>query len=265
MKISTTVDCFADVLVTVCRGLAGILALAFFIVSMQCSAFGWDAVLPVSSTPASQPTFTDSQHSRDDITKVVRMLAQLPACQHTVAVPGLFAWLARRYLAPVCLFVQVGEFVMVALAFGLPAWQHLLIACASLNAATLLLYPLVPESGRWLLSRGRTEEARQALQRIAAGNKSQVPTEPLVSSCSSACSKQQDLAAAEEARGSCSDAGTSTSGGNEGSSEPPVKLVHLLHHPRMAGRLLVLLITSFTLMLNYYGISLGAGGIPGSM
>jgi len=197
------------------------------------------------------------------------MLALLLSCQHTVALvlrsPGLFAWLALKCLALVCLFVQVGEFVMVALAFALPAWQHLLIACASLNAATLLLYPLVPESGRWLLSRGRTEEARQALQRIAAGNKSQVPTEPLVSSSSSACSQQQDLAAVEEARGSCSDAGTSSSGGIEGSGEPPVKLVHLLHHPRMAGRLLVLLITSFTLMLNYYGISLGAGGIPGSM
>ena len=37
---------------------------------------------------------------------------------------------------------QVGEFLMVALAYALPSWQHLVLATACVNAGALLLYPL---------------------------------------------------------------------------------------------------------------------------
>ena len=186
------------------------------------------------------------------------------------------------------MFFIVGEFVMVALGFALPAWQHLLIACACINAACLLLYPLVPESARWLLSQGRTEEAMQSMQRIAKANKSQMPSVPLTSSRSKtqAANTPNDLEAAPDARGSNDNdlgggfSGFSTfsrsdfspsgfrngpSGGALVTLDQPVTIKQLLQHPRLAVRMVVLLITSFTLMLNYYGISMGAGGIPGSL
>jgi hypothetical protein len=178
--------------------------------------------------------------------------------------------------------MQLGEFVMVGLGYALPGWQHLLIACGCINAATLLLYPLVPESGRWLLSQGRTEEAKQSLARIAKANRSSMPAEPLTSSRSSkqleapedletaAHTPHEDSIAAEIASGKDAGAGTDSAGvaaagAGIGAADAPVDLVQLLRRPRLAQRLLILLVNSFTLMLNYYGISMGAGGIPGSM
>lgn len=166
---------------------------------------------------------------------------------------------------------------MVALSFGLPAWQHLLIACGCINTATLLLYFLVPESGRWLLSQGRTEEAHAFLERLAKANRSQVPTEPLVSSHSAKQLSEdveaaQGPAAATGVEGGSTRGGSSSDGSTAASSssssdevEAPVSLSHLLRSPRLAHRLLILLVNSFTIMLNYYGISMGAGGIPGPM
>jgi hypothetical protein len=188
--------------------------------------------------------------------------------------------------------VQVGEFVMVALAYALPAWQHLLIACGCINVACLLLYPFVPESGRWLLSQGRVDEARECLQKIATANKSQVPAGPLVSSrssvqlakdleaaatvppmlCAVPAAAHKDAAAGKAqalgdvSRESSSFSGDeSTSDADSSQTEQPATLLQLLRRPRLALRLCILLITCFSVMLNYYGISMGAGGIPGSM
>lgn len=176
---------------------------------------------------------------------------------------------------------------MVALGFGLPAWKHLLIACGCINAVTLLLYFAVPESGRWLLQQGRTEEAKEFLERLAKANGSQVPDEPLVSSQSAKRLSEDDGTDVEASRGPspASDRERSTRGGSlfggstrggslfggstvsSGSDDAdvPVRLADLLHSPRLAHRLIILLINSFTIMLNYYGISMGAGGIPRPM
>lgn len=179
-----------------------------------------------------------------------------------------------------CVALQVGEFIMVALGFALPSWQHLLIACASINAAALLLYPLVSESARWLLSQGRTEQAKAVLQQIARVNKSSMPAQPLVVSRSRA---QLQMMPTDTAGTAGAHAGTSTSadaaaeegvsvstgtaaGHLSGAQErADVGLWQLLKQRQFAARLFVLLVNWFGLMLNYYGISMGAGGIPGSM
>lgn len=180
---------------------------------------------------------------------------------------------------------------MVALAYALVTWNHFLLACAAINTAFLFLYPLVPESGRWLLSQGRTEEAKQFLQRIAKANGSQVPNEPITSSRSSKQLAVLDVESGHSgAAHACTvavtdghkDADTNERSASSASSvssadlevaavtvqpaaEPPVTLAQMLRRPRLAHRLLILLVNSFGLMLNYYGISMGAGGIPGSM
>lgn len=169
---------------------------------------------------------------------------------------------------------------MVALGFALPSWQHLLIACASINAAALLLYPLVSESARWLLSQGHTEQAKAVLQNVARVNKSSMPAQSLVVSRSRA---QLQMLPSTTAGTADAHAGTSTTAdtaaeeglgvsAGRGSSRMPaeqdradVGLWQLLKQRQFATRLFVLLINWFGLMLNYYGISMGAGGIPGSM
>jgi OCT family organic cation transporter-like MFS transporter 4/5 len=157
----------------------------------------------------------------------------------------------------------MGEFLMVALAYALPDWQHLVLAAACVNVAALLLYPVVSESARWLLSQGRTDEATAILQHIAKGNSSSMPEQALVSSNSRKQLQPALEVIAEE--GMCSGQGAATLDNAASELEPASGLCQLLGERRLAIRLLVLLINWFSLMLNYYGIAMGSGGIPGSM
>jgi hypothetical protein len=159
--------------------------------------------------------------------------------------------------------MQIGEFLMVALGYALPAWQHLVLAIACINAAALLLYPLVSESARWLLSEGRTEEATAILQQIARCNGSSLPSQPMVASNSR--KQLQQLQTIPEAAAEEGAICTHPAAGDGAEPEGPVGMVQLLKERRLAIRLVVLLVNWFSLMLNYYGISMGSGGIPGSM
>lgn len=154
---------------------------------------------------------------------------------------------------------------MVALAYALPVWQHLVLAAACVNVAALLLYPIVSESARWLLSQGRTEEAMDILQRIARGNKSSMPAQALV--CSNSRKQLQPTLEAIAEEGLCSDEARQSVASDDAASESEgsLGLCQLLKERRLAIRLVVLLINWFSLMLNYYGIAMGSGGIPGSM
>jgi hypothetical protein len=58
-------------------------------------------------------------------------------------------------------FFVMGEFALVIIAVALPSWRSQFAAGAVLCAASLLLWFLVPESGRWLQVQGRAEEAYQ--------------------------------------------------------------------------------------------------------
>lgn len=58
-------------------------------------------------------------------------------------------------------FFIMGEFALVVIGVALPAWRSQFTAGAVLCALSLLLWFLVPESGRWLQVQGRGEEAYQ--------------------------------------------------------------------------------------------------------
>jgi hypothetical protein len=62
---------------------------------------------------------------------------------------------------PPQVFFIMGEFALVIIAVALPSWRGQFAAGAVLCAASLLLWPLLPESGRWLYVQGRTHEAME--------------------------------------------------------------------------------------------------------
>lgn len=80
----------------------------------------------------------------------------------------------------------VGEYILVALAVSVPNWRSLTLAAGAICAAALLLYPVVPESARWLMSQqGKEEKAVQILRSISIRNGSSMPEQHLLMSGSS--------------------------------------------------------------------------------
>ncbi|XP_076601145.1 solute carrier family 22 member 13-like [Chaetodon auriga] len=82
----------------------------------------------------------------------------------------------RSWGACVCqIFGGVGQCILSGVIYLIRDWR-----LAQLIAAAILLLPaiyiwFIPESARWLLSRGRTEEAKQLIVKAAAINKHTVP------------------------------------------------------------------------------------------
>lgn len=83
---------------------------------------------------------------------------------HLVAVQG---YTATRYSSnhlpssTLQVFFIVGEFALVVIGVAFTSWRGQFAAAAVFCAVTLVLWPVIPESGRWLYVKGQTEQAMQ--------------------------------------------------------------------------------------------------------
>ncbi|XP_066300940.1 organic cation transporter protein-like isoform X2 [Branchiostoma lanceolatum] len=73
----------------------------------------------------------------------------------------------------------IGYMLFALMAWGIRDWRQLQLAMALPNIALLCAWPFVIESPRWLLSRGRDEEAKQILLKAAKVNKVTIPDDVL--------------------------------------------------------------------------------------
>ncbi|KAF7222966.1 solute carrier family 22 member 13 isoform X1 [Nothobranchius furzeri] len=73
------------------------------------------------------------------------------------------------------LFASVGQCFLAGTIFFIRDWRLAQLISAAPLALVVVYIWFVPESARWLLSRGRTEEAKQLIVKAAAINKQPVP------------------------------------------------------------------------------------------
>jgi MFS family permease len=168
----------------------------------------------------------------------LRVAAGAGAAGQTLAIfllstePAGPSWRGLANIISLVMFC-IGEFVLVLVAYFLPKWQHIVLASGLANLAGLVFYPFIMESPRWLLCKGKQEAATQLLQKLCDHNHTRMPSQPLVAH-------------------------------NTTGAEQP-SLWAVMRRPQILHRFFVLALLWFAAMAAYYGISLGSGGIPGSV
>jgi MFS transporter, OCT family, solute carrier family 22 (organic cation transporter), member 4/5 len=88
---------------------------------------------------------------------------------------------SKRFYAGVVVqyFFTMGFMLTSLFAYLITDWRQLQIALSLPGLLFLLYWWFVPESARWLLTKGREEEARIVLQKAAKENQVDLPDEML--------------------------------------------------------------------------------------
>ncbi|XP_043521030.1 organic cation transporter protein-like isoform X2 [Frieseomelitta varia] len=77
------------------------------------------------------------------------------------------------------LFFTTGYILTAAFAYFITDWRMLQIAITIPSIAFLLYWWFIPESARWLLTKGRVQEAKDLLQQASLENGVEIPSETL--------------------------------------------------------------------------------------
>ncbi|XP_039610118.1 solute carrier family 22 member 13b [Polypterus senegalus] len=88
---------------------------------------------------------------------------------------------SKRSLATIIThcFSGVGLMTLAGIAYGVRDWRILQLVLSLPAAVLVVYYWILPESARWLLTQGRTEEAKKIIANAAHVNKRKVPYELL--------------------------------------------------------------------------------------
>ncbi|XP_030876526.1 solute carrier family 22 member 13 [Leptonychotes weddellii] len=127
-----------------------------------------------------------------------------------------------------CAF-SMGQMALAGLAYGIRNWRLFQIAGTAPVLLLFFYFWALPESARWLLTRGRVEEAKQVIQKAASVNKRRVSPELLSQ-------------LVPEKTG------------------PSGNALDLFRHPQLQKMTLILFCVWFVDSLGYFGLSLQVGG-----
>ncbi|XP_067674877.1 organic cation transporter protein-like [Haliotis asinina] len=130
-------------------------------------------------------------------------------------------------------FWAVGLFIVGGLAYFIRDWHHLQLAISVPAVILLGLYWLVPESPRWLLSRGREQEAEAILRKAADVNGVTLPQKLF-------------------------DKDTLDDG-------PKAKITEMFTSPVLLVRTLIIFFNWFVVSMVFYGLGLNVGNLGGDI
>lgn len=130
----------------------------------------------------------------------------------------------------------VGIAVYALLGYYVREWRYLALVSNTLGVIFFLLSFMLPESPRWLYSQGKTAEAEDVMQYIALGNGKERLNLKL-----------------------------KPSAGTLRKDEPPPGILHLIKHPVLRWRTVILMYIWYVCSFVYYGLTLNAGELGGNL
>ncbi|XP_069816584.1 solute carrier family 22 member 13 [Dendropsophus ebraccatus] len=74
----------------------------------------------------------------------------------------------------------VGQMALAGVSYGIRNWRLLQIACSVPTGLLFFYIWVLPESPRWLLTKGKSEKAKNLLQKAASINRRNIPEEILI-------------------------------------------------------------------------------------
>ncbi|KAM9789906.1 solute carrier family 22 member 13 [Neosynchiropus ocellatus] len=77
------------------------------------------------------------------------------------------------------MFACAGQCAMAGMVYFIRDWRLAQFAIAGIQAVVFIYIWFIPESARWLLERGRTEDAKTLIRKVAAINKRNIPEDYL--------------------------------------------------------------------------------------
>ena len=144
----------------------------------------------------------------------------------------LFEWACPEYRTMASVFAQipfaVGYLYTVLIAWCVRYWQTLQWVLAIPNTLFFILFFIIPESPRWLVSQGKTERALKSIKVAAKSNNLQVPKEVYI---------EKDL-------------------GDEKTKKLGIFI--LIAHPVLCYRLVIMSFNWIVITLCFYGLSLNS-------
>ncbi|XP_022209557.2 organic cation transporter protein [Drosophila obscura] len=150
----------------------------------------------------------------------------------------LFAGVAMQ------MFFSVGFMLTAAFAYFIHDWRWLQIALTLPGLLFICYYWIIPESARWLLLKGRKDEAFVIIEKAAKENRVEIPSEiyeQLVEEVAE--KKKQD---------------------NLTASQPAATVFDLLRHPNLRRKTLLIFFDWFVNSGVYYGLSWNTNNLGGN-
>ncbi|KAL8606762.1 hypothetical protein ACOMHN_049591 [Nucella lapillus] len=143
---------------------------------------------------------------------------------------------AQRTIAGIVIQLMwaLGLFILLFLSYFIRHWRYLQIAVSCVNLFFIVHYFLIPESARWLASKGRLHEASAIIRKAARKNKASVPERVL---------SLQGLQTEEQHE----------------------KVWHLFTNPRLLLRCLMIFFNWMVMSKVYYGLGLNVGSLSGNL
>ncbi|XP_078580901.1 organic cation transporter protein-like [Branchiostoma floridae x Branchiostoma japonicum] len=142
---------------------------------------------------------------------------------------------SKRALAGSVIELAFGAAIMVlaGLAYAIREWTFLQLAITLPSAVCILSWWLVPESPRWLIARGRLEEAMDIIQLMAKRNGKTLPSDIRLEN------KTQTMVRGQHSA------------------------LDLVRTPNMMKKSLLIFFNWFAVTIMYYGLSLSTGDLAG--